>query len=438
MEDALNQPLKLPCGATLGNRLAKAAMTEGLSDRYLRATPKLCRLYERWSHGGAGLLITGNVQIDKRVLERPGNVAVDANGGWRELEKWAQAGTAGGNHLWMQISHAGRQAPWYATWEPLAPSPVQLKILGTYRKPRAVTEPEIKDFIGRWATVAGIAKDTGFTGVQIHAAHGYLLSSFLSPAVNRREDDWGGSLENRARILLETIRAVRRRVGPDFPVALKLNSADFQRGGFEFEDCLPLVEMLNQEGLDLLEISGGSYEQPRLLGYQGNSESAPGNTSTARREAYFLEYAEQVRALATMPVMVTGGFRTRRVMESAIGSGDADVVGLGRPLCGEPELAGKLLRGEVKETPRYEERLKVLSGNHSSPLSKLWPLQVFGQQSWYYMQLFRMGRGLDPKLSLKPMACFMRFQTDELLSAMLLKRRDTPLNQEAPEYVGKS
>ncbi len=216
-------------------------MTEGLSDRYLRATPGLCRLYERWSQGGAGLLITGNVQIDKRVLERPGNVAIDANGGTRQLAHWAEAGTCGGNHLWMQISDAGRQAPWYATWEPLAPSAVQLKILGTYRKPRAVTESEIKDFIARWATVSGIAKESGFTGVQIHAAHGYLLSSFLSPAVNQRTDAWGGPLENRARILLETIHAVRARVGPDFPVALKLNSADFQRGGFEFEDCLKLV-----------------------------------------------------------------------------------------------------------------------------------------------------------------------------------------------------
>ncbi|MES1945256.1 oxidoreductase FAD/FMN-binding protein [Salinisphaera sp. PC39] len=435
MADVLNTPLRLPCGETLPNRLAKAGMTEGLSDRYLRATPGLCRLYERWSYGGAGLLITGNLQIDKRVLERPGNVAIDNNGGMRELELWARAGRVGGNHLWMQISHAGRQAPWYVTRRPLAPSPVQLKLLGTYRKPRALSENEIRDLIERWANVAGIAKNAGFTGVQIHAAHGYLLSSFLSPAINRRNDAWGGSLENRARMLLETIRAVRKRVGAGFPVALKLNSADFQKGGFEFDDCLRLVDMINQEGIDLLEISGGSYEQPRLLGYGGDSASADPGSSTARREAYFLKYASEVRRVAEMPIMVTGGFRSRDVMTDAIESGDTDIIGMGRPMCGDPEIARKLLAGEVEEAPRYEQSLKVMSGNQQNPLVRLWPLQVFGQQAWYYMQLFRLARGEDPKPSLKPLACFLRWQNDELLSALLLNRRRTPQTQETPAYV---
>lgn len=435
MDEVLGQSLQLPCGVTLPNRIAKAAMTEGLADRYLRATARLCRLYERWSLGGAGLLITGNVQIDKRVLERPGNVAIDANGGRRMLELWAQAGTVAGNHLWMQISHAGRQAPWYATWEPLAPSPVQLRILGTYRKPRALNDAEIRELICRWAAVAGVAKDSGFTGVQVHAAHGYLLSSFLSPAVNQRIDAWGGSLENRARMLLESIRAVRKRVGPSFPVAVKLNSADFQRGGFEFDDCLKLVEMLNAEGVDLLEISGGSYEQPRLLGFSGDAQTAQGESSTAKREAYFLEYAKQVRAIAKMPVMVTGGFRTRAGMRAAIESGDTDVVGIARPMCGDPEIVGKLLRAEVAETPRFEQTLKVMSGNQSTPMW-LWPIQVFGQQAWYYVQIFLLGRGMNPKLGLWPMLCFMIFQTDEMVRALLLRRRKPPLEREEPRYVG--
>lgn len=405
-------------------------MTEGLADRYLQASPKLCRAYERWSRGGAGLLITGNVQIDKRSLERPANVAIDGNGGIDWLAHWAEAGTCGGNHLWMQISHAGRQAPWYTTWEPLAPSPVQLKLLGNYRPPRAIREDEIREFIARWATVSGIAKDCGFTGVQIHSAHGYLLSSFLSPLVNQRSDQWGGSLENRARFLLETVRAVRRRVGPNFPVSIKLNSADFQRGGFEFEECLQLVEWLNQEGLDLLEVSGGSYEQPRLLGYQGADESRPEKASTLAREAYFLEYAKQVRAIAKMPIMVTGGFRKRSVMEQAITAGDADVIGLGRPLCGDPQLPARLLAGEVDEAPRYELQLKVMSGNQEKPLSRLWPIQVFGQQAWYYLQIFRLGRGKHPKLSLKPMMCFLRFQMDEMWRALRLRRGTVPADRE--------
>ena len=265
----LTETFRLPCGAVLPNRLCKAAMTEGLADAQLRATARHATLYRQWSEGGAGLLLTGNVMIDRNVLERPGNVAIDvAHGGDNadaraQLRQWAQAGTVAGNHLWMQISHAGRQSPRYVTNRPLAPSAVQLDLLGNYARPRAITEAEILDFIGRFARVAQIARECGFTGVQIHSAHGYLLSSFLSPVTNQRDDAWGGSLANRARMLLETVRAVRKAVGSDFPVSVKLNSDDFRKGGFTHAECLQVVEMLNGEGLDLLEISGGTYEQPR-------------------------------------------------------------------------------------------------------------------------------------------------------------------------------
>jgi len=229
-------------------------MTEGLADEALRATPRHERLYRLWSEGGAGLLVTGNVQIDRRVLERPGNVAIDVTDpgttspeARRRLSAWARAGTEAGNQLWMQISHAGRQSPRYVTSEPLGPSAVQLEILGNYARPRALEEREIIDFIDRFARVASIARETGFTGVQIHGAHGYLISSFLSPVTNRRRDAWGGSLENRARLLLETVRAVRRAVGDDFPVGIKLNSDDFRKGGFSNEECVDVVRWLNDE-----------------------------------------------------------------------------------------------------------------------------------------------------------------------------------------------
>ncbi len=140
MTDLLAQPFRLPCGATLPNRLCKAAMTESIADPWLRATERHNTLYRRWSEGGAGLLITGNVQIDRRVLERPGNVAIDGNGGIERLKAWAQAGTVGGNHLWMQISHAGRQSPRYIAREPMGPSAVQLDMLGNYAKPRELRE----------------------------------------------------------------------------------------------------------------------------------------------------------------------------------------------------------------------------------------------------------------------------------------------------------
>jgi 2,4-dienoyl-CoA reductase-like NADH-dependent reductase (Old Yellow Enzyme family) len=218
--DLLAGPLRLPCGAVLPNRLCKAAMTEGLADSLLRATPRHETLYRQWSEGGAGLLLTGNVQVDRTDLERPGNVAIDVSAAQtvsdealQRLRAWARAGTVGGNHLWMQLSHAGWQSPRYITSRPLAPSDVQLKLLGNYARPRPLTEAEILDFIQRFARAAVIARETGFTGVQVHGAHGYLLSSFLSPVTNRRTDAWGGSLENRARFLLEVVRAVRKAVG---------------------------------------------------------------------------------------------------------------------------------------------------------------------------------------------------------------------------------
>ena len=292
----LASPLTLPCGVVLQNRIAKAAMTEGLADAHLRATLQHQTLYQWWARSGAGLLLTGNVQIDHRVLERPGNVALEDDVGLQALRDWAQAGREDGQQLWMQISHAGRQSFRYVTGEPLGPSAVPVKMMGQIAMPRALEESEILDFIQRWGRAAAWARQAGFTGVQIHAAHGYLLSSFLSPLANRRSDRWGGSLENRARFLLETVRAVRAAVGQDFAISVKLNSADFQRGGFSPEDSRQVIGMLNAEGIDLLEISGGNYEQPRLLGVtDARSADTAQVERTAQREAYFLRYAAEVR-----------------------------------------------------------------------------------------------------------------------------------------------
>jgi len=288
--DVLKQPLALPCGASLPNRLAKAAMTEGLADGALRATPSLERLYRTWSEGGCGLLLTGNVQVDRFDLERPANVAIDQSEprtfdaeARARLAAWARAGTVNGNHLWVQLSHAGRQSPRYVTGRPLAPSPVQLDLLGSFARPRALTEDEILGLIRRFAHAAQVVREAGFTGVQVHGAHGYLISSFLSPVTNRRTDDWGGTLANRARFLRETVRAVRHAVGADFPVALKLNSDDFRKGGFTHDECLQVVAWLNDESLDLLEVSGGTYEQPRLIGFEGRDPARGAHAADGHR-----------------------------------------------------------------------------------------------------------------------------------------------------------
>lgn len=424
MDALLSSELRLPCGVTIPNRLAKGAMTEGLADERLRATEKHVNLYRKWSEGGCGLLLTGNVQIDRRVLERPGNVAIDNNGGEDALRAWAQAGTVNGNQLWMQISHAGRQSAFYVTRKPLAPSPIKVKLAGSFMTPRPVVESEILDFIGRFANTARIAKETGFTGVQVHSAHGYMLSSFLSPLLNQRNDRWGGSLENRARFLLESVRAVRDAVGPDYPVSVKLNSSDFQKGGFSNEDCLQVVEWLNEAGVDLLEVSGGNYESLALWGLEDDEEAqAEKRESTQQREAYFMEYASQIRRVAKMPLMVTGGFRTRQAMHRAIESGDCDLIGLGRPLCTHTNFANQLLNGEVDEAPRFEDSVQIGQGKWGihSPYNLIRTLNTLGQQGFYYVQLLRIGAGLEPDLGLNPLKAIYLNMSNEMRTGRRIK-----------------
>jgi len=450
MTDPLARPLALPCGATLPNRLAKAAMTEGVADPLLRATERHACLYRTWSEGGCGLLLTGNVQVDRTDLERPGNVAIDASEprtyspeARARLAAWAKAGTVAGNHLWMQIAHAGRQTPRYVTSRPYAPSAVQLDLLGNYARPVALTEAQIQDLIGRFAHAAVIARETGFTGVQVHGAHGYLISSFLSPVTNLRTDEWGGSLENRARFLLETVRAVRRAVGADFPVAVKLNSDDFRKGGFSSEECLQVVAWLNGERLDLLEVSGGTYEQPRLLGAEGRHEDAvPVRQSTRLREAYFLDYAAAIRKVARMPLMVTGGFRTRAGKEDALvgpspeprpgaagteagSGGDCDVIGLGRPLCWQPDFPRRLLAREVPGIENLDARLRIRERGWLSPTSPFVVAKVlntFGAQAWYYCQLFRLAAGRPAELNLGVRAALFEYLGDELRASRRMHR----------------
>lgn len=396
----LRNPLTLPCGQRLPNRIAKAAMTEGLADAGMNATGALETLYRRWSHGGAGLLITGNVQVDRWDLERPGNVVIDGDADRDALARWAAAAKEGGNRVWMQLSHAGRQAPLYCTPKPVAPSPVGLKLLGAYRTPRALTTAGIQSVIERFVHAATVAREAGFDGVQVHGAHGYLLSEFLSPVTNRRSGDYGGSLENRARLLLEVVRAVRAAVGPDFAVGVKLNSADFQKGGFSNAECLQVVRWLNDCNIDLLEISGGSYEQPRLLGHSGDQDKAEDTQrqSTRRREAYFLEYAALIREAARMPLMVTGGFRSRGAMVEALESGDTDVIGLGRPLCVDPAFVQRLFEQTAERAAEPGAGLAYGRGRLGprSSISALRFLNIFSQMGWYYVQLMRMGRGLEP------------------------------------------
>jgi 2,4-dienoyl-CoA reductase-like NADH-dependent reductase (Old Yellow Enzyme family) len=408
MSDILAQTLALPCGAQLVNRLAKAAMTEGLATAKGVPTPELARLYGLWSDGGAGLLLTGNIQIDADHLERPGNVVIDREPDpelRKALAEWAAAGTRNGNHLWAQISHAGRQTMKMVNRHPKAPSAVKLGVPGgQFGQPVALTAEEIVDIVRRFGICAAAVKQAGFTGVQVHAAHGYLLSQFLSPRSNQRTDEYGGELANRARVLLEVIAAVREAVGPKFPLAVKLNSADFQKGGFAFEDSLQVAHWLQDAGVDLIEISGGTYEQPKLLGVEGVEEEERQNVaqSTLMREAYFVDFALAMREQVSIPLMVTGGFRQRAAMEQAVDDGAADVIGLGRPMCVMTNAPSRLLSG-TEELPRYENQLHLLPGWLSGlgRIKTVRSVATFAVQYWFYAQLDLLGKvgKANPELS---------------------------------------
>lgn len=409
--------LVLPCGAVLPNRLSKAAMTEGLADPQGRATAELERLYGLWADGGTGLLISGNVQVDRDHLERPGNVVIQGPqdaAALAGLRAMAKAGTRAGGHIWMQISHAGRQTQVTVNPHPKAPSAITVGLPGKqFGMPEALTEAEILDLIERFGTAAEVAQEVGFTGVQIHGAHGYLISQFLSPRANVRNDQWGGSLENRARMLLAVVARVRAGVGPAFPVSVKLNSADFQKGGFALEESVIVAGWLQEAGVDLLEISGGSYEQPAMMDISGMEapDAPPQKASTAAREAYFVDFAKIMRASLTMPLMVTGGFRTRRAMNTALDSGGADVIGLGRPLCVDTAGSAKLLAG-AEELDRWENKLRLLPPwlGFLNGLKMLRAVEGFAVTYWYYAQIDAIARTGKANIGISPFAALLSIQ----------------------------
>ncbi len=377
----LGNAYTLKNGYQIKNRIIKSALSEALGTFDGHVTPKLIMLYQRWSQAGAGLLITGNVMVDRQALGEPGNVVIEDERDFSLLQQWAAAGTASGHGIWMQINHPGKQAIRGLNKETVSPSaiPFESKLAPYFSTPRALTEPEILKIIQCFARTAEIAKKAGFTGVQLHGAHGYLISQFLSSHHNRRQDQWGGSPENRRRFVLSIYTAIRQRVGVDFPIGIKLNSADFQKGGFTEEESLDTIRALAEIGIDLVEISGGTYEKPIM-------QKGMPKDSTRLREAYFLEFAEKVRQETNVPLMVTGGFRSLDGMKAALNSGALDFVGLGRIFAIEPDAAANLLRDE--ET---QYRVKPLSTGIKY-LDNMGSLEV----TWYTRQLHRIGNGLSP------------------------------------------
>ena len=345
--ELLSQPLALQNGAVIPNRFAKSAMSETLGTMDNRVTRDLPRLYGTWADGGIGLSITGNVMIDRRHIGEPGNVVLEDERDLDLLREWARAGSRNGCQLWMQLNHPGKQSPKMLNKAPVSPSavPFRKELQAMFATPRALKVSEIEDIIQRFANSAAIAEKAGFSGVQIHGAHGYLVSQFLSPHHNVREDEWGGSPENRMRFVVEVYKAIRAATGEQFSVGIKLNSADFQRGGFTEEESLGVIETLADLGIDLVEISGGNYENPAMA--KGAKGANGAKASTVAREAYFLEFAEKVRMRVDVPLMVTGGFRTESGMAVAVASRATDLVGLARPMAVEPDFPKRIMAGQT-------------------------------------------------------------------------------------------
>lgn len=401
----LSRSLTLPCGAVLNNRLAKAAMTERISDKQLHPTAAHERLYRDWADTGAGLLITGNVLIDAQHLESAGNVCVTDASVLPKLRRWAEAGKGHGNHIWVQLSHAGRQTNRFTNMRPLAPSAVQLHKMGLFGKPRAMSEADITAVVAGFARAAGLAKAAGFTGVQVHAAHGYLLSQFLSPVANVRTDQWGGSIANRSRLLLEVVSAVRAAVGDEFPIGVKLNSSDFRRGGFTEEESLEVVKLLDLASIDLLEISGGTYEKVAFF-LMNEEQTAQNSSGQLAKEAYFMAFAKRVRAVSRVPLMVTGGFRSYDFCNGALESGELDLIGMGRPfITNRDDIAG-FLEGKVTKL----ENLVLRTGARA--------LEDAAEGGFYARQIIRLAAGKGIRLNMSALWCSVFLVWHELSKSL--------------------
>ncbi|MEM9224200.1 MAG: NADH:flavin oxidoreductase/NADH oxidase family protein [Pseudomonadota bacterium] len=360
----LAQPLELPCGVVLKNRIAKSAMSDSLGDGRGNPTDAQVRLYERWAEGGLALSIIGEVHGTPNFAEKPGNLVLRSDSDLKRFVALARAGATSNAKLWLQLGHAGAMADLPIS-TPKGPSAIDIPGL----KCREMSLVEVQDLPAEFAQTAALAQKVGFGGVEIHAAHGFLLSQFLSPLFNKRTDAYGGSLGNRTRLLFDVVACVREAVGPEFPVGIKLNATDQLEGGFQQDEALDVIAALDGTGIDLIDISGGTY--------------FPGATSSSDRSGsgpYFLDFAERARAKTTKPLMVTGGFKTLQQAESAVRDGKADVIGLARTLVIDPDLPKKWVSSN-DENPQFPRLNDPPEG---------------GVTAWFTMQITRIANGEPP------------------------------------------
>ena len=372
-------------------------MTERLAGSDHLPNEKHEVLYRHWAQQGSGLLISGNVIVDRHHLESANNVVIGGMQNRSAFTKWVEAATSNNNHFWAQISHAGRQANIFSNLKPKSASNVKLKKLGFFAKPVPMTVSDVEETIHLFVDGALFCKEVGFTGIQFHAAHGYLLSQFLSPRTNKRQDSWGGSIENRAKMLFEIVDQSRKKLGSDYPISVKLNSADFQRGGFEEEDALFVIRGLEERGIDLLEISGGTYENLVFLTEQKK------RASTQSREAYFMDFASKVRSFSSLPLMVTGGFRTKAFMNEVLANNELDLIGCARPFLLDESFPNSFL--EDKEEAIPELLLQPFSDKYLD----------LAEGGYYDKQIELLAAGQGLKKEISANGSILRFITMETL-----------------------
>ncbi|MGN0935154.1 MULTISPECIES: NADH:flavin oxidoreductase/NADH oxidase family protein [unclassified Acinetobacter] len=391
---------------TFKNRIIKGAMSEALANTAGQPNHLHFGLYEAWAKGGLGCAITGNVMVDFCAKNEPGVVVAETERDLAQLTQWAELGKKHGMVQLVQLSHPGRQCPKGLNKETVAPSAVPFSpmLATTFGTPRELREDEILDIIQRFARAAHICEKAGFEGVQLHGAHGYLISQFLSPLTNKRQDQWGGSNENRMRFLLEIYKAVRAATTDDFIISVKLNSADFQRGGISEKDVIEVFKAIDSAGIDMIEISGGSYEAPAMAGAKEEKRKA----STIAREAYFLDFADNIRKEVKCALMVTGGFRTVQGMNAALDSGACDFIGIARPFAVEVDLADRLLTGQ---DVRYGVD-KIKTG--IPMIDKMAIMEII----WYAAQFKSIGEGKQPNPKLSPLKVFFKYLKGNLTAVI--------------------
>ena len=380
-ENLLFTPITLPNGTTIKNRFFKSAMSEGMGTRDFQPKKNIATLYKRWAEGGTGLIITGNIMVDPKGTAEPGNIVFDKNSNMEILKNWANQGQQHGAKVMVQLNHPGKQAPKTVSKQTVAPSAVPLgnglnKLFST---PRALTTSEVEELVQKFVTSAKVAKEAGFSGVQIHAAHGYLISQFLSPHDNRRTDKYGGSLENRMRFLKEIYLGMREELGKDFTIGIKINSTDFKEDGLTEEDSLKTIIELANLGLDFVEISGGTYERPAMMGA----------TSKSTNQVFFAEYSKKLKQKIEIPVVVTGGIRSINAMNTLLNDNTTDFIGIARPLTIDPNIPNKIKQGTytIVETTRVSTGVKKLDKIFGSLLGIV----------YYQVLMQNIAKGKEPK-----------------------------------------